>query len=297
MLNLFTKQIFSNVLIKLTYKNTRKYVNVSFLFCSIILTRLTPTTSTSRTCTFKRKSGHCRGENLTQLPLNILQDEKFETLDLGANNFTDLSRLEFSNLRYKDMITMLLLDHNQIETLAQNDFASLSNLEILDLSYNYIKRIGDELCAVSSLKELILSNNPIDSISEDSIHCLKHLMSLTLVNLPVTKLPRNIFKGINLAYFYLNNTRIKNWCEIYFPKTLDVTAIKEVSASTDCHSLDDSESGGKRIVIIVSVIGAIILLIGFGYTVYKREKGRKFLRTVSCIPIRDNKTESEIPLR
>ncbi|KAF2904077.1 hypothetical protein ILUMI_02094 [Ignelater luminosus] len=272
----------------------------SSLLISAILTGFVSTSSASRTCTFKRNTAHCRGENLTQLPLAVLEDEEFKILDLGANNFTDLGNLKFTNLRYKDSITTLLLDHNQIETLAQNDFAFLSNLEILDLSNNYIQKIEDELCVVSSLKELVLSNNPIRSISEDSLQCLKNLLSLTLVNLTITKLPRDIFKGTNLIRIYLNHTEIKNLCEIYFPESLDLTHIKKISASTECHSSDDHESGGKKKIIILSVISTImgiILLIGFACTAYKKEKVKEFFQTVLYIPRGYVKTDSEIPLR
>ncbi|KAF2904076.1 hypothetical protein ILUMI_02093 [Ignelater luminosus] len=240
-------------------------------------------TFSSEVCILKRNTANCRGENLTYIPLKFLTDKQFETLNLGANNFTDLNKLRLTNLQYKGDITRLLLDHNQIASLSYEFFADLPNVKLLDLSNNYITSIGEELCQMSNLEELILNGNPLKAISESAVRCLPKLLSIRLSNLPLNKLPELIFKDTNLIHIDLNGTNIENLNKIYFPKTVKVVPTQEPTVTTTEHG-DYEDSQKTRNTSMYIAIGLLIVssvLFAVAYVIYKRMYVRRILQVVS----------------
>ncbi|KAH8408153.1 hypothetical protein KR222_001115, partial [Zaprionus bogoriensis] len=160
----------------------------------------------------------------------ILQngDVIFETLKLSHNNLTNITVLPTYGAKN------LYLDHNQIDSIAKGafanwteltqldlshnkltskallpdvfkgpysaqDFEPLKNLKSLNLGYNLLHSLNDDLFEhVPHLEELILCSNTfhvIDKLSETAISGLTSLKSLDISSMEIDSLPDTIFHG------------------------------------------------------------------------------------------------------
>jgi len=83
------------------------------------------------------------GQNLTFFPKD---SERFfpnlKIIDLSRNSITEISNAQ---LRPHQYLTALLMPYNQISKVDSNLFDGLSNLRILDFSYNKVKQVGYDI--------------------------------------------------------------------------------------------------------------------------------------------------------
>ncbi|MCP4439055.1 MAG: leucine-rich repeat domain-containing protein [Aureispira sp.] len=118
--------------------------------------------------------------NLTKLPMAILQAPNLKTLHLESNKLTDLpielaqmaslknlylerNKLEVwpANLSKFSQLHFLSLKHNQLKEIPEEIY-DMTNLEALNLSYNQIKRLPYTLfCGAPMLRYISVKENPI----------------------------------------------------------------------------------------------------------------------------------------
>lgn len=118
-----------------------------------------------------------------------------ETMLLDHNGLSSVP--EFPQLDVK----VLDLSHNNISAIAKKAFFGLSNLEVLDLSYNMLTSKSlipeifegsynpDEYLPMEKLRVLRLGNNQLHSLDQDLFEHLPNLVELSLVS--------NVFKVID----------------------------------------------------------------------------------------------------
>lgn len=91
-----------------------------------------------------------------------------------------------------------------------NRVLTLQNVTKLDLSYNYLETLPDDLCNnLRSLKSLLLSGNSLQSIP-DNIDLLTSLEEMTLGENRLHELPSSVGRLINLRSLVLNANRIES---------------------------------------------------------------------------------------
>jgi len=143
------------------------------------------------------------GLDLEELPPEIGKCTQLETLLLGkwdeekeegvGNKLTEFPDLvlQLTNLK------ILNLSWNQITAIPEA-IGQLSNLTELNLSRNQITSIPEELCQLSNLTQLYLSSNQITSIPEELCQ-LSNLTQLYLRSNQITSIPEELGQLSNLT--------------------------------------------------------------------------------------------------
>jgi hypothetical protein len=89
---------------------------------------------------------------------------ELKMLNLSNNYLVETKEPQFDTLA-SNKITCLDLSYNKIETIQENAFNKLKNVEYLNLSQNLIEEITSSLFLnLSSLKDLDLSHNKLTTI-------------------------------------------------------------------------------------------------------------------------------------
>ncbi|RWS15631.1 slit 3 protein-like protein [Dinothrombium tinctorium] len=133
---------------------------------------------------------------------------RVNTIDLSFNK---LSRIDGLTFRSQYHLQVLLLHHNEIESIADNAFASLYNLQSLVLSHNRLSRI-DGTCfnGLQALSSLALDNNAIEFVHRDAFRNITNLMELNLsVNrlesVPIAINALHSLRSLNLSFNSIAN--------------------------------------------------------------------------------------------
>ena len=100
-------------------------------------------------------------EGLKEFPIQILEFQNLEKLDLSRNKIAELP-LEITRL--KNLI-YLNLNHNRLDSIPK-EIGQLENLKILILSRNKILELPEELSQLHNLQELRMLSNGIIAIPE-----------------------------------------------------------------------------------------------------------------------------------
>ncbi|XP_070683921.1 vasorin-like [Pempheris klunzingeri] len=116
----------------------------------------------------------------------------------------------------------LYIFQNGIDTLSQDDFKGLGELEMLDLSQNELAEIPDGVFEMlSKLKNLDLSSNYITHISKDSFSGLVQLERLYLHANRIQSIHLEAFKGLEmLLELKLQGNQLTSLPSLHFPRLL-----------------------------------------------------------------------------
>jgi len=137
---------------------------------------------------------------LTKLRILILDDNKFSDFPFAVTELNNLEELSItsSNISFipKEIRNLKKLkrldlssfwsykDKNQISDVS--NLMSLINLESLDLDWNKIERLPNELCSLKKVRKLSLLSNPIKEIPE-SIRTCSQIDTLLIDNEEIDK--------------------------------------------------------------------------------------------------------------
>ncbi|XP_054459948.1 vasorin a [Anoplopoma fimbria] len=116
----------------------------------------------------------------------------------------------------------LYIFQNGIDTLTQEDFKGLGELELLDLSQNELAEIPDGVFEMlSKLKNLDLSSNDIAHISKDSFSGLVQLERLYLHANRIQSIHSEAFEGLEmLLELKLQGNQLSSLPSLRFPRLL-----------------------------------------------------------------------------
>lgn len=212
------------------------------------------------------KYSHKRGSilDLEKLSLDRIGQE-------GLGGFT------INGKKIKEDMTLSVVD------LAHNDFTEFPNifnlnpltLTILDLSYNKIKNIPDQIISLSQMNErhsgirfgkskLDLSNNKLTQISP-AIGSFGHIDQLNLSNNKLQSLPQEIAELVNLESLDLSSNKLKIFpkqiSEMIGLKSLNLSNNKleslpqEISKMVNLKSLDLSNNRFKNVTTFIKNLG------------------------------------------
>lgn len=116
----------------------------------------------------------------------------------------------------------LYIFQNGIDTLAQDDFRGLGDLELLDLSQNELTEVPDGVFGMlSKLKNLDLSSNHITHISKGSFSGLVQLERLYLHSNRIQSIHKEAFESLEmLLELKLQGNQLTSLPSLHFPRLL-----------------------------------------------------------------------------
>lgn len=148
--------------------------------------------------------------------LNSDAFDGFENLKILEISFSLFNLNEFPHyLLNKNLNTLvwLAMDNNNIKTIRNYALYNLTNLNYINLEYNKISKIHNNLFHFNihkKLKEIRLSNNYLDSIESDTFYNLKELNTIMLSYNVIKTLKTSGFKNLNsLLNIVLSFNQIK----------------------------------------------------------------------------------------
>lgn len=132
--------------------------------------------------------------DLPSFPFQSLRSLK--TLDFSDNH---LRKIPLDTFHKMNKLEKLYLQDNEIESFKRGTFHSQANphLQLLDLSFNYIKKIEYDMFRFESLEVLHLDDNRIDVIDSRSFVEMKNLKCLTLEGNKITNLKDETFQNLH----------------------------------------------------------------------------------------------------
>ncbi|XP_076642926.1 G-protein coupled receptor rickets isoform X2 [Halictus rubicundus] len=151
----------------------------------------------------------CRGAGFLSIleldPAVLTSAVNLTKLDLTNNNITDIPVRAFhrtSNLE------VLLLRRNRLHTIADDAFANLTSLRVLELDDNYLTKIPTAIVNLSGLEDLSLSNNKIETVDGQTFRRVANLLSLDLRGNPIKEIHGDAFRDLRkLRKLILSNLK------------------------------------------------------------------------------------------
>ena len=158
---------------------------------------------------------HIFNQGVISLSSDEFAGLNLKTLYLPGNNLSSLPEDIFTSL---SNLRLLWLDHNNLSSLPEDVFAGLSNLEVLFLHHNDLSSLPEDIFDdLSGLHTLFLYHNDLSSLLENIFAGLSNLRDLHLDHNDLSSLPEDIFAGLsNLKYLYLTNNSLSNLSEDVF---------------------------------------------------------------------------------
>lgn len=136
--------------------------------------------------------------------LNQTMVDSFVQLNAGSRDISDITGIEIlTNLEYLD------LGYNQITTLPDN-IGNLSNLNHLDLSSNQLTTLPESIGNLSNLNHLMLANNKLTKLP-DNLGNLSALSSLFVFENQLTALPESIGNLSNLIELNVSSNQLTSF--------------------------------------------------------------------------------------
>ena len=151
---------------------------------------------------------------ITKLPEGIFRFNKLSgitELSLRHNFVSELPGGLFNNSGLVNL-TKLFLSYNKITELKPDQFSSLQNLKILDLSCNQIHSMEtNAFTGLLNLEKLSIKRNKITELKDNQFMSLPRLVCLYLSYNRIQNMEPTVFKGLlNLKSLELNANKIKD---------------------------------------------------------------------------------------
>ncbi len=169
------------------------------------------------------------GQNLTEIPKEVLEFPKLEVLNLSKNKITDipewlnkLSSLENLNLDHNSIKKIEYLPHNLLQLSVNNNNLTeidtnlkLEQLFSISLKNNQLTQFPIELLEKSkNLYSLDLNNNHIKRLSQ-KIGKFHNLSFLSIVNNQLTELPEEIAESERLSQLLIGLNQLSELPDIF----------------------------------------------------------------------------------
>ncbi|KAF2879135.1 hypothetical protein ILUMI_27042 [Ignelater luminosus] len=148
---------------------------------------------------------------------NVQHLVRMTILDCKEINLPE-DTIEYTGIKY------LTISSCDIETINENAFRNLNNLQELDLGNNSISKINESIFKWSEeLKKLNLSNNNIEELSRNTFEGLHNLKQLYLSKNAISKFDiKTLDPAKNLEEMYLDNNQITVIPSRVFSKLTDL---------------------------------------------------------------------------
>lgn len=135
---------------------------------------------------------HCFSKRLQQV----------SQISLVDNYLTSIKSGTFKDIR----IANIYLGFNLIQTIEDGSFVNLSHLELLDLSFNYLKTFNPKAFQrVPMLHFLLYDNNSITSLKKNSFKFLERACPIIVFrNNRISQLENGVFEGCDVDFISLS---------------------------------------------------------------------------------------------
>ena len=196
------------------------------------------------------------GNQLSSLPSNLFNVSlNLEKLSLQNNSLTAIDPELFNGLTN---LKVLNLSQNAISShhLSRETLSSLASLKTLDLSFNQLSKLGDDiLTALTSLQTLFLHNNLIHKIDGNAFANQVQLKVIDLSRNEMSQLEGHIFASLgNLVSLKMEDNLLKdlNNLTVKCTNVLDLTFQSNLLSSVptfikNCHSLRAVDLSNNKI--------------------------------------------------
>uniref|UniRef100_A0AAY4CDW9 Slit homolog 1 protein n=1 Tax=Denticeps clupeoides TaxID=299321 RepID=A0AAY4CDW9_9TELE len=194
-----------------------------------------PASACPALCTCSGTTVDCHGLGLKTMPRNIPRNT--ERLELNGNNFTRITKNDFSGLKYLRVLQLmenqigniergafddmkelerLRLNRNQLHQLPELLFQKNAALTRLDLSENFVQAIPRKAFrGATDIKNLQLDKNHISCIEDGAFRALRGLEVLTLNNNNISSIPVSSFNHMpKLRTFRLHSNNLNCDCHL-----------------------------------------------------------------------------------
>ena len=159
---------------------------------------------------------NCFSSNLTEIPSLVLganHPHNFHTLNFANNKITQLRKLNFSS---DNEVQELLFSHNEISSIGRDAFEEMKRLDTLDLSMNKINgAMLDEkqFEKLTNIKILNMSWNPLGEIKKNvfSIMDFDSLINLDLSHCQIERIEDGAFMLLKLEELDLSWNELQHF--------------------------------------------------------------------------------------
>lgn len=147
-------------------------------------------------------------KNMNGSPNNLLYAlQVLEFLNLNRCGLSEVP--QFATVSNLKTMKHLILSSNEINRLDNPmTFVNLDNLEILNLAYNFIESIHENVFkSIRTLKTIVLKNNRLKVIPETLFQNMNKLVNIDLSHNLIEFVPVNAFRGSNTKNLNLSDNR------------------------------------------------------------------------------------------
>lgn len=210
-----SKSIFFLVFRKLiaTLLSSHMRVGLTIIICLLANTLLPSVHASEKTncpskCKCNKTTIRCTEEWLTKIPDFKRIGMKPTTLDLSSNDIEEVKMAHFYSKKL-ETVQQLLLNDNSVYLVEATAFATLTNLQYLDLSNNLLEDIPyDVVKKNQNLTKLNLSDNFFDSKTPELVSSSLKVLDLSVSK--ITLFTDSNLKGLpNLEVLYLFANNLK----------------------------------------------------------------------------------------
>ncbi|XP_075743220.1 G-protein coupled receptor rickets [Rhipicephalus microplus] len=163
---------------------------------------------------------------LSRVPVQCIHSlPGLEALGLGENLIRELKAHAFGNA---SRLEVLILRKNHISDIDPRAFHGLRSLQAIDLSHNKLTHLPIALSSLTMLKELIISDNQIRFLTEDSFRSNGGLTLLELANNPLESFDKKTFSRLP----YLKRLMVKEARALeHFPDLNGTHSLEQIRLS------------------------------------------------------------------
>eukprot|EP01134_Creolimax_fragrantissima_P000385 CFRG0385T1 len=148
----------------------------------------------------KRKSGII-SKQVEEL-LWQAENSPSSVVDLSNCQLSEVPGMVFSICSTGEKKTLIMAHNHLPEFGPKSRIATLAGIEVLNLSYNYIKRLPSELSVLIRLRVLELSHNSLSEVPA-VVECLTELHNLSVQHNDLRSLPKYLAKMPNLEEIHV----------------------------------------------------------------------------------------------
>ena len=149
-----------------------------------------PSNQAIKICTYVVELENTRWSSVNVKDIEVIGDRS-EELNLSGFRIRNVAKDTFKNVSH---IRVLNLSNNSLYELHEAPFASLTNLEHLNLSYNCINVMRRPFLYLSNFKELDLSNNQLKRLKESDFFGLSTLCVILLQHNNIRTMSTELFE-------------------------------------------------------------------------------------------------------
>lgn len=182
------------------------------------------------------KDLYLRHNKITNLRKFTFFELKLEVLDLTYNKISTIEDNAFYNIT----VSNIFFNNNHIIAINGNEFMYLYNLNFLDLSDNYIRKLTKNFFKLSlsgnfSKVKISFRNNVINIVEDDAFIFIKHIEHLDLIRNKISYINEKAFNllDLNRTRLYFSNNLLKEVPKTIYEQNLFILDCRETCLNED----------------------------------------------------------------